>query len=142
MKNIETKSDVAAIPELKKVIVAQSLFIAEALKRKVPAFAEAEVITEYAGIRNKIIGCEVLGTQMDVSLAQVAKVFHQCTLPVKRDTIDVYEKMDATNGNDMGLTVTVAEMWSPMTYTVESLSYAKWAVEAMATPTEPLVLEG
>ena len=123
---------------LKKYIVAQSKFVADALKRKVTAFKDAEVITEYAGIRNKLLGAEVLGTQMDVSLADVAQVFHQCTLPINRDEVEMYSKLDA----DVGNLLIDAKMWSPRTFSVSSQNYSTWALQSMEAPKEELELEG
>ena len=124
--------------ELTKFVVAQTQFVAEALKRKVPAFKDAEVITSYAGIRNKLLGAEVLGTQLDVSLADVAQVFHQCTLPANRDEIAVYEKLDPEVGN----LLIDAKLWKPRTYTVASQDYAAWALQSMEAPKEELKLQG
>lgn len=141
MKTATTPVQTEAAPTLKKVVVAQSLFIAAALIAKVPSFEGAEIITEYGGIRNKIAGCEVLGTQMDVSLASIAQVFHQCTLAKPKDWVETIEAMDAKSKDGLGLQLLTSELWSPMTYTAEAVAYSKWVVEAMKTPTEPLVLE-
>jgi len=141
MKNIKTPVKTEVAQELKKVVVAQSLFIAKALIAKVPSFAGAEIITEYAGIRNKIAGCEVLGTQMDVSLASIAQVFHQCTLAKTKDWVETIEAMEAKSQDGLGLQLLTSELWSPMTYTAEVVAYSKWIVEAMKKNEEPLVLE-
>ncbi len=124
-KSVQTKAaKVVTVNKPEKVIVAMNEIVGKVLRRKMPAFKNAPIITEYAGIRDKIAGKEVLASNMDISLASIADAVHLVTIPLKRDQIEALAAID----EEQAVETLLMETYPARTYTSEQSTYSEWII--------------
>lgn len=122
-KAVQTEMPAVVSPE--KVIVAMNEIVGKVLRRKMPAFKDAPIVTDYKGIRDRIAGKEVLASNMDISLASIADAVHLVTIPLKRDEIEALAAM----GEQQAVETILMETYPARTYTSEQSTYSAWLID-------------